>query len=153
MSAVGNTIDTYYAIKLSHLLTKPFDMWDAFKLGIIDADGNVLKSPSTVEEKSAWTRFHVVSKNLKRLAMAAPGGKTALRYGAAYLLLKEFISETPSLTNQLIPLLEDMVAGDAGGDPQSIASGETSGPITSTGPKGTTKKKKSFKKFIDKDTI
>lgn len=36
---------------------------------------------------------------------------------------------------------EEMVAGDAGGNPNNIASGKTSGAITSPGPK-TLKKKK-----------
>lgn len=38
--------------------------------------------------------------------------------------------------------MSEMVAGDSGGEPQKIASGETSGAITSPGPVSGKKKKK-----------
>ena len=40
---MANLVDLYTVYRILRKLTMPFDQWDAYKLGVIDADGNVLK--------------------------------------------------------------------------------------------------------------
>lgn len=65
----------------------------AFKLGIIDKDGAVLRKAAdltTDDEKSAYTVFHRLVFNFKRLLGLLPMGKTKLAsYAAALWLIKE----------------------------------------------------------------
>ena len=74
------------------MLTTPFEDTDAFKLGIIDDKGNRIKSKkvSTTEEKTAFTTFHRLVFNVKKLLEKIPGGQSKLAsYAAALFLLKE----------------------------------------------------------------
>lgn len=88
---LGGLLDTFIAFKFIRLLTTPWEKWDAYKLGIIDNRGKVLKKNlSTQKEKNAFTKFHVLIKNLKVLMEKVPGGKTRIgSYAVALKLLKE----------------------------------------------------------------
>jgi hypothetical protein len=65
----------------------------AYKLGLIDEDGKKLKSPETDKEKKAYTFFHRVVFNIKRLFEKLPGdtARKIATYAAALKLLKEEI--------------------------------------------------------------
>ncbi|AUR85784.1 capsid protein [Vibrio phage 1.081.O._10N.286.52.C2] len=144
--------DGFYALRLTRLLHLEFKRWEAFKLGIIDDKGNLLRKAETPKEKSNWTMFHITVRNIKRLVHLNPVGAQILNHGASYLLLIELAKEYDlgdSFAQSVFDLQEEMVAGDAGGDPEMIAKGETSGAITGPGPKvlGKKKKKKKLKKF------
>ena len=93
MGIISRTGDLFYAFRFLKLLVTPFEKTKAFELGIIDKDGAVLKKGaerSTPEEKSAYTVFHRLVFNLKRIMAKAPGGKSVVaRYGAALFLIKE----------------------------------------------------------------
>ena len=93
MGIISRTGDLFYAFRFLKLLVTPFEKTKAFELGIIDKDGAVLKKRvdrQTPEEKSAYTVFHRLVFNLKRLIGKAPGGKSLVaRYGAALFLIKE----------------------------------------------------------------
>jgi len=93
MGIISRTGDLFYAFRFLKLLVTPFEKTKAFELGIIDKDGVVLKKGaerSTPEEKSAYTVFHRLVFNLKRIMAKAPGGKSVIaRYGAALFLIKE----------------------------------------------------------------
>ena len=93
MGIISRTGDLFYAFRFLKLLVTPFEKTKAFELGIIDKDGVVLKKGaerSTPEEKSAYTVFHRLVFNLKRIMAKAPGGKSVVaRYGAALFLIKE----------------------------------------------------------------
>lgn len=92
-------IDVYLTYQFLKRLTTPFDQTDAFKLKLIDADGEKLKSPSTPEEKAAWGYFDRLVFNLKKLISAVPGGKTKIAtYAAALFLLRE--EDERFLTNE-----------------------------------------------------
>jgi hypothetical protein len=86
-------LDNAYALRFAFILSQPWENMDAFRLGIIDSSGKALKRLSelkTDEEKSAYTRLHVVAFKIKRLLEKLPAGDTALvRFGAALALLKE----------------------------------------------------------------
>jgi hypothetical protein len=71
-------------------LTTPFDKTDAYELGLIDANGKLLKKPSTKEEKEAYGYFDRLVFNLKRLLAKVPGGSSRLgSFAAALWLVKE----------------------------------------------------------------
>jgi len=93
MGIISRTGDLFYAFRFLKLLVTPFEKTKAFELGIIDKDGAILKKRvdrQTPEEKSAYTVFHRLVFNLKRLIAKAPGGKSLVaRYGAALFLIKE----------------------------------------------------------------
>jgi len=91
MSAI---IDTFIVYRIVTTLTKDWDEQDAYKLGIIDRRGNVLKKTKELEtskEKKAYTILTKFIFNLKRLIEKMPGGKSKIGSyaAAAYLLLKE----------------------------------------------------------------
>ena len=91
MSRAIDLLITYRVIKM---LVTPFDSTDAYKLGIIDKNGKVLRKArtlSTAKEKDNYTLLHRFVFNLKRLINFIPGGKSKLgTYAAALgLLLKE----------------------------------------------------------------
>jgi hypothetical protein len=91
--AISRIGDLFYAFRFLRLLTQKWDTTPAFKLGLIDKDGKRIKSKKieTPGEKSAYTIFHRLVFNVKRLIQKIPGiGKTTLvRYAAALYLIKE----------------------------------------------------------------
>ena len=73
---MGRAIDLFVTYRFLKLLTTPFNKTDAFKLGIIDADGNRVKKPkstqpaielTTTEQKSAYTILHKLVFNIKKI--------------------------------------------------------------------------------------
>lgn len=89
----NRVLDIYLTYSFLKRLTTPFEKWTAYELGIIDADGKVLKKRKdleTLEEKSAWGYFDIMIANLKKLIEKLPGGKIRIAtFAAALLLLKE----------------------------------------------------------------
>jgi hypothetical protein len=92
-SVLTRTADTVYAFRFLRLLTTPWTKLKAFKLGIIDKHGKVLKKQSdlaTDDEKSCYNLFHRLVFNIKRLLNKLPFGKTTIAsYVTALWLLKE----------------------------------------------------------------
>ena len=87
-------IDLLITYRIIKLLTTPFEKQEAYRLGIIDKNGKVLrktKELKTGKERDAYTILHRFVFNLKRLINLVPGGKSKLgTYAAALgLLLKE----------------------------------------------------------------
>ena len=93
MGIISRTGDLFYAFRFLKLLVTPFEKTQAFELGIRDKEGKILKKAidrTTPDEKSAYTVFHRLVFNLKRIMAKAPGGKSVVaRYGAALFLIKE----------------------------------------------------------------
>lgn len=85
--------DVVYTYQFIKRLATPFNEWDAFKLGIIDENGKVLRKRQTlktIKEKEAWGYFDRLVANLKKLLEKLPGGKSKIAsYAAALLLLRE----------------------------------------------------------------
>ena len=93
MGIISRAGDLFYAFRFLKLLVTPFDKTEAFNQGIVDADGKVLKKSKTLKtdkEKAAYTVFHRLVFNIKRLLGKIPGGKSVIgRYGAALFLIRE----------------------------------------------------------------
>lgn len=91
---MGRAIDLLITYRVIKLLVTPWNQMDAYKFGIIDDNGKVLrkaKELKTGAEKDSYTLLHRFVFNLKRLIGIIPGGKSKLgTYAAALgLLLKE----------------------------------------------------------------
>lgn len=112
-SILTRTADTVYAFRFLRLLTTPWNELKAYKLGIIDGKGKVLRKRKTLttdEEKSAYNLFHRLVFNVKRLLNKIPFGKTTLAsYIAALWLLKE---HTGMSEEQLRKVLEEATGVD-----------------------------------------
>ena len=105
---MGRAIDLFGTYRFLKILTTPFDKQDAYKLGIIDKDGNrVMGKPikgikvskpdplKTPEEKAAYTILHKLIFNIKKLFNKVPGLKTKVgTYAAALYLLKDTFKES-----------------------------------------------------------
>ena len=86
-------VDLLIAYRVVKMLVTPFDKQPAFKYGIIDKDGKVLKKYNTIKgtnEKRSYTILHRFVFNLKRLlSKAGIKGKLGSFAVAAALLLRE----------------------------------------------------------------
>tara|TARA_X000001382_G_scaffold129443_1_gene121498 strand:- start:794 stop:1372 length:579 start_codon:yes stop_codon:yes gene_type:complete len=80
--------DTAYALRFLRLLTMPVEKTKAFKLNLIDNRFKTIKKATTSDEKAAYTIFHRLVFNIRRLLVKVPGGRIA-NYAAALYLLKE----------------------------------------------------------------
>jgi len=87
------SVDAFVAYKFIKLMTTPFIETEAYKLGLIDDTGKVLKKRknlNTPQEKSAYTILDTLVWNIKRIIEKIPAGKTRLgSFAAALYLLKE----------------------------------------------------------------
>jgi len=92
MSLLTRAGDLVYTFRFLKLLVTPFKETNAYKNGIIDENGNRIKSKKnlTSDEKSTYTPFHRLVFNIKKILELAPGGKSRIAsYAAALFLLKE----------------------------------------------------------------
>lgn len=92
MSLITRAGDLVYTFRFLKLLVTKFEDTDAFKLGIIDEKGKRIKSKKLVDEKdrAAYTSFHRLVFNIKKLLEKVPGGSSAIAsYAAALYLLRE----------------------------------------------------------------
>ena len=100
---MGRAIDLFVTYRFLRLLTTPFEKTDAFKLGIIDKNGNRVKLPkstkpavelATSELKNAYTILHKLVFNIKKIFAKVPGLRTKVcTYAAALFLLKDTFKE------------------------------------------------------------
>jgi hypothetical protein len=97
-------IDNILAVRLLYKLVTPFDKTDAFKLGIIDAKGKVLRPASTLKtdaERDAYDYLDRLIFNVKRLINKLPGGESQLKnFVAAYYMVKEKYENKSSYINE-----------------------------------------------------
>lgn len=96
MSIIKRAGDLVYTFRFLRLLTTPFEETEAYKRGIITADGKRVRdfNMSSMENresfKNYYTPFHRLVFNVKRLMSLAPGGSSRLAsYAAALYLIKE----------------------------------------------------------------
>ena len=100
---MGRAIDLFVTYRFLRLLTTPFEKTDAYKLGIIDENGNRIRQPNstkpavelaTIEQKNSYTILHKLVFNIKKLFAKVPGLRTKVgTYAAALFLLKDTFKE------------------------------------------------------------
>ena len=105
---MGRAVDLFVTYRFIKLLTTPFDKTEAFKLGIIDENGNrIMPDPvggvrqtkpatlGTTAEKNAYTILHKLIFNIKKIFSKVPGLRTKVgTYAAALFLLKDTFKES-----------------------------------------------------------
>lgn len=112
-------VDLFLLYQFIKRLATPFKEWEAYKLGIIDEKGEILKGPkqrNTVRERDAFGKFDLLVLKLKKLLEKIPGGQTRLgSYAAALWLIKEHIENNAGVEQlteeslmQYMTLAEDM---------------------------------------------
>ncbi len=85
-------VDTVIVFRILKMLTRKWEEMDAFKFGLIDANGKRIKGvkPKGSEQKNSFTLLHRLVFNLKRVLELLPFGRTRLAsYAASLALLKE----------------------------------------------------------------
>ena len=94
MGIFTRATDYYLTYKFIKALIQPFSKTDAYKLGIIDDEGNILKKKrdlKTSEEKDAYGFFNRMVWNLKKLIQKVPviGRSLGSLAAATYMFFKE----------------------------------------------------------------
>ena len=83
--------DMYITYRLLRLLSTPIEQSDAYKLGIINAEGKKIKEPSTRDEKDAYTILNRFIFKVQYALAKSPDrmGKRLLTFAAALAILRE----------------------------------------------------------------
>ena len=108
----SRAFDTFITYKIISALVTTWKDQEAYKYGIIDDKGKLLKKTSklkTTDEKNAFTLFHRIIFNLKRLIQKLPGGSSKLgSYAAGLFLIKEEI-DVDRLLNEGEEYVEELL--------------------------------------------
>lgn len=94
-SDLGKVVNAFTVYKFIKAFTTPFKNMPAYKLGIIDKDGNFIKKSTeftTPKEKEAGSVFNRLIINLKKITNKIPDGSLKARlqsFATALLLIKE----------------------------------------------------------------
>ena len=105
-----SAVDLFITYKFIRLLTTKWEDTDAFDEGVIDAKGKLLVKgkDQTSAQKKAYTVFHKLVFNIKRILERVPFGKSRIAsYAAALFLLKE---ETGMAEEDILTVLQDLGA-------------------------------------------
>lgn len=112
---MSRIVDNLVAYRVLSMLVTPFDQTKAYKLGIIDAKGKVLRKSTelkTDEERESYTYLHRLVFNLKRILIKLPGGDSKLKnIVAALFLIKECYEKnetTAMLEEKYLAILQVM---------------------------------------------
>lgn len=93
-------VDYFLVYQFIRRLATPFNEWDAYKLGIIDERGNILRKRRDLrlkQERDAFGVFDLMILNIKKLLEKVPGGQSRIAsYAAALWLIREWKAFTPN---------------------------------------------------------
>ena len=110
----NRAVDLVITYRVIKLLVTPFERQEAFKYGIIDKDGKVLKKYTSLkkrEEKNAYTQLHRFVFNLKRiLKRVGLGGRLGSFAVALGLLLrenKEYLQHKTLIESAIVSYLKE----------------------------------------------
>ena len=127
-------VDAYLVYQTVKRLTTPFKNWDAYKAGIIDDKGNVLKKRSSLspQEQEVWGYFDILTANLKKILSKLPGGSSRLATiaAAAYLLREHKEDYSKQIDHQL---LEEFINNHVSISEQRVDKHEVSGKVVIDG--------------------
>ena len=106
---MSRTVDALIVYRILRLFATKIEDFDAYKLGIIDANGKKIKDPKTSEERNSWTmltRFvlKVKSSLLKSSDMNA---RRFLTFAAAVAILREHGEEAEEHLDLLELYMQD----------------------------------------------
>lgn len=162
-------VDNLIAYRVLSMLVKPFVETEAFKLGIIDAQGKNLipaKDFTTQEQKDAYNYLTRLVFNLKKIINKLPGGESKTKnIVAAFFLLKEAYKDRRvnvneedlmrlvNLQDQGLTLVEEQLIVEDFFLCEDGAPANVTGAAVSTDIPVIKKKPKRFGRFIVNDDI
>ena len=98
-------VDSLITYRILRMLTQPFVETDAYRLGILDAHGNVIervRDLSTQDELNAYSLLHRMVFKLKRIIEKVPfENKRFLSFAAALALIKENVEYDDDILEEL----------------------------------------------------
>tara|TARA_R110002020_G_scaffold20883_1_gene70744 strand:- start:1277 stop:1762 length:486 start_codon:yes stop_codon:yes gene_type:complete len=110
----NRAIDLIITYRVIKLLSTPFNRQEAYKYGIIDDKGKVLKKFKTLqkpEEKKAYTLLHRFVFNLKRILQKIGLGSRLGSFAVALGLLikenKEYVEHQSLIESAVVTYLKD----------------------------------------------
>ena len=110
----NRAIDLIITYRVIKLLSMPFNRQEAYKYGIIDDKGKVLKKFKTLqkpEEKKAYTLLHRFVFNLKRILQKIGLGSRLGSFAVALGLLikenKEYVEHQSLIESAVVTYLKD----------------------------------------------
>ena len=110
----NRAIDLIITYRVIKLLATPFNRQEAYKYGIIDEKGKVLKKFKTLnkpEEKKAYTLLHRFVFNLKRilqkLGLGSRLGSFAVALGLLIKENKEYVEHQSLIESAVVTYLKD----------------------------------------------
>ena len=112
-------VDAIITYRILRMLTTPFEETEAYRLGIIDAQGKVLKKEkdlNTAEETDAYTLLNRMVFRLKRILNKVPfENKKFLSFAAALALVRENVYVEDDMLEEmlLVTMEEDSVKKEA----------------------------------------
>jgi len=127
---MNDLVDLFQIYQFIKRLSTPFSETNAYKLGIIDKKGKLLKSPKSKEEKSAYNPYNRMIFNLKRIMNKVGVESKLSTFAAALFLLKENKQEFDEWDFKRFvaknkPLIEEVAANSVGsGNIAGAAPGE-----------------------------
>lgn len=99
--SIADITNNLVVYKMLKLLSSPYDKWSYYDKGIIDQDGNIIKS----KEATTFLKYVI---NLKKLILFHPMGKLKLSsFPIALTLLKESVKEIEFNEELLIEKLKE----------------------------------------------
>src|SRR6056300_1248765 len=105
-------IDTLITYRIVKLLVTPFEKQEAFKQGIIDKDGKVLKKNRDLKKKKEYTYLHRFVFNLKRILKRVGLGSKLGSFAVALALLlkqnKEYEQHKTLIESAVITYLKEI---------------------------------------------
>ena len=108
---MSRVIDALVAYRVLKLLVTPFNRTEAFKLGIIDAKGKVLKKSKDIrdsKERNAYTLLIRFVFNLKRmLSKIGIRGPLGSATAAAIAFFKEEHGDNPEVERQVYKFIKE----------------------------------------------
>lgn len=124
--------------KIIEYITHDFSEWDLYKIGHINESGNLISLPPGFGSANNISQFmcRSIRKGLNEHMIAYiitdMCRYNSLSYDDAQKIM-EAINTCDHYKN-IYYLVEDVVAGDSGGNPDKIAQGTTTGSVTNKGP-------------------
>lgn len=81
--------DMFFVYEFLRRLSTPYNQWPAFKAGIIDGKGNILKSVQELDakQKQSWNYIDVLSVGIKKLVDRVPNTRQKLASITGTMLL------------------------------------------------------------------
>jgi len=88
---VSRLTDAYVTYRIIRMLATPIENSDAYKMGIVNADGKKIKNPTTSSEKDAYSLLQRFVFKVQRALVKSPdrNAKRLLTVAAALSILKD----------------------------------------------------------------